>query len=600
MDLQSLHITIVLITVGVVFVGMAFERIPAEVLAMGGVCILLAIGILETEDVLKAFSNNAPFTVACLFVLSAALERTGVINELGLFMARVRWRSASQALLVMMVGVAAVSTFVNNTPIVVIMTPVVIVLAHAVKVAPSRMLMPLSFATIMGGTCSLIGTSTNIIVDGVAQSMGQPAFSIFEITIPGSIMAVAGIAYLYFIGRFLLPDRQTLTDSVGDAASRRFLTEVLVPEGSPLIGRTAAQAGLTEARGYTVLDIIRNDASIDPEHGEPKLAAGDRMVLTTSVVEFLGLRDAAGVVIDPVASHALEPIKTQDVRIVEGIIGPFSSLVGQKVADLNLRRLYDTYILAIHRQGEKMQGTFSGVRLQFGDTLLLEGPSGGLKRLFQRRDLVNLSSVVERPFRRDKAWIAVLAVVLVMVLSAFEALPIAATALIAAVAVVVAGCLDTGEAYDSIHWPILMLIFAMIAIGGAMETTGAARLVVENAVSLVRDLGPAAILSLLYLITSIITAFASNNAAAILLTPIGIGLAQELGVDPRPFIVAVMFAASADFSTPVGYQTNTFVYSAGNYKFLDFTKVGLPLNIMNWIIASIVLPLWWPLTHTPQ
>lgn len=596
MDLHSLHIAIVLITVVIVVVGMAIERIPAEVVAMGGVCALLALGIIETKDVLKSFSNNAPFTVACLFVLSAALERTGVINEIGLFMARVRWRSPPQALLVMMLGVGVVSTVMNNTPIVVIMTPVVIALAHAVKVAPSRMLIPLSYATIMGGTCSLIGTSTNILVDGMVQSMGQKPFGIFEITGAGSIMAFAGIAYLFFIGRHLLPDRPTLSESVVDSGSRRFLTEVLVPEGSPLIGRTPAQAGLTEARGYTVLDIIRHDISLNPEHGEPRLEAGDRLVLTTSVAEFLGLRDAAGIVIDPVASHALEPIKTQNVRIVEGIIGPFSSLVGQKVADLNLRRLYDTYILAIHRQGEKMQGTFSGVRLQFGDTLLLEGSSSGLRRLFQRRDLVNLSSVAERPFRRDKAWVAVAAVLIVVLLSAFEALPIAATALIAAVVVVVLGCLDTAEAYESIHWSILLLIFAMITIGETMSSTGAAKLVVENALALVSHWGPQVVLSLLYLITSVITAFCSNNAAAILLTPIALGIAQQLGVDPRPFAVAVMFAASADFSTPVGYQTNTFVYSAGNYKFLDFTKVGLPLNIMNWIIASIVLPLWWPLT----
>jgi di/tricarboxylate transporter len=591
---ETVQVVIVLAVVAVVFFGMVREVIAPDVLALCGAGLLLVLGILRTSDVLKVFSNPAPFTVGALFVLSGALERTGVIDALGQFIARVPWKSPAHALLVMMLFCLVLSAFINNTPIVVILTPVVIRLAHTVKVAPSRMLMPLSFATILGGTCSLIGTSTNIVVDGVAQSHGITPFRLFEISGPGMIYGVVGILYLYFIGRRFLPDRPTLSDTLIDVSQRKFLTEVLVPQGSPLIGKTLSDAGLTTNRGVLVIDLIREERSLDPEHGEPALAAGDRLVLRTSVADFMGLRDA-GTVVGAASQHALEPITTRDLRMMEGIVGPRSSFVGQRVADLNLRRLYDTRILAIHRRNENLHGKLDQVRLQFGDSILLEGSADGLKRLFDRQEMINLTEVTERPFRRNKARIAIAAVLAVIVLSAFEALPIAAASFIAACVVVGARCLDPDEAYKAIHWPILMLIFGMMAIGTAMETSGAGALIVKELVGLVGSFGPVAVLSLVYFLTSFFTEFMSHNATAVLITPIAIGLAQQMGVDPRPFVVAVMFAASASFATPIGYATNTLVYAAGGYRFTDFVRVGLPLNLLLWIVASLVLPLFWPL-----
>ncbi len=594
MNWETVQVVIVLAVVAVVFFGMVREVVAPEVLALCGAALLLALGIVGTSDVLKVFSNPAPFTVGALFVLSGALERTGVIDALGQFIARVPWKSSAQALLVMMLFCLVLSAFINNTPIVVILTPVVIRLAHAVKVAPSRMLMPLSFATILGGTCSLIGTSTNIVVDGVAQSHGMAPFRLFEISGPGVIYGIVGVLYLYFIGRRFLPDRPTLSDTLIDVSQRKFLTEVLVPQGSPLIGKTLSDAGLTSSRGVLVIDLIREERSFDPEHGEPALAAGDRLILRTSVADFMGLREA-GTVVGAPSQHALEPITTRDLRMMEGIVGPRSSFVSQRVADLSLRRLYDTRILAIHRRNENLHGKLDQVRLQFGDSILLEGSADGLKRLFDRQEMINLTEVTERPFRRHKAWIAIAAVVAVIVLSAFEAMPIAATSFIAACVVVGTRCLDPDEAYKAIHWPILMLIFGMMAIGAAMETSGAGPLIVKELVGLVGSFGPVAVLSLVYFLTSFFTEFMSHNATAVLITPIAIGLAQQMGVDPRPFVVAVMFAASASFATPIGYATNTLVYAAGGYRFTDFVRVGLPLNLLLWIVASFVLPLFWPL-----
>ena len=309
----------------------------------------------------------------------------------------------------------------------------------------------------------------------------------------------------------------------------------------------------------------------------------------------LGLRQAGDVAFGGQDSHAIEPIGARETVVMEGVVGPQSRFLGRRVADLNLRRLYGAYILAIHRRGEGIPGKFDAVRLQMGDTLLLEGSPESMKRLFDYKELVNLSHPSARPLRRDKAPIAILAVLMVMVLSVFEVLPIAGLALIAATAVVALGCLDAEEAYNSVRWNILMLIFGMLAIGMAMEKTGAAKLIVETLALAVGSLGPIAVLSGVYLVTSALTEIMSNNATAILLTPIAIGLAVQLGVDPRPFVVAVMFAASASFATPIGYQTNTFVYGAGGYKFSDFIKIGLPLNVILWAAATFLIPIFWPL-----
>jgi len=582
-----------------------------DIVALAAMGAVLLLGLLPLQDqiiegeivargVLSVFSNGAPITIACMFVLSAGLERTGAIDAMGKFFSKVAGKSELRVMLVMMTMVAVLSAFVNNTPIVVVFLPIVLAHARVMNLRASKLLIPLSFASILGGTCTLTGSSTNLIIDGVSQEYGQMAFGMFELTKLGIIYAVIGFLYLIFVGRKLLPNRQLLSELIDSDVSREVLTQFQVEPGSELVGKTLVETLLKRYPKCHVLEVRRRGRTLPTALDELVINEKDRLLITVHGEAVKELREDGGVRFAGQDELNLTQLETRELKLLEGIVGPRSTMVGKTLQEVGFRRNFGINVLAIHRQGENLQKDFNSVKLAFGDTLFMEGPPEAFSRLQSQKDFVSISESPEITVNPKKVWIGA-AIALAFVLGAsFKVLGIPALAILVALAMILLRCVTAQQAYEAVQWNIVFLIFGMLSLGLAMEQTGAAQQLVNGLMAVFGDFSPFVILAVVYLLSSTLTELISNNAVAALLTPIIIGMAGkvsylgELGVDPRPFIVAMMFGCSASFATPIGYQTNTYVYGAGGYKFTDFPKIGIPLNLLLWIVAFFLIPIFWP------
>jgi di/tricarboxylate transporter len=590
---ESLHAAAVGLVLLALFVTFAREWVKPDVAVAVAVAALLVLGLLTPKQVTSVFSNSAPITIACLFVISGALSKTGCVDRLGDWLGAVGAGSERRLLLALLAVGLVVSPFINNTPIVMVMIPAVIALASRHQIAPSRLLIPLSYATILGGLVTMVGTSTNILVDGVARQHGLAPFSMFEISAPAVVIALVGAGFMALFAHRLLPVRETLTQQFTGSGDRLFMTELFVPADSHLIGKTLKEAKLANGT-IQVLNLCRGETEISQPDPATRIEAGDRIVVhsrSSGMMELrsVGLQMQAG-------QHDLETLRRRDVVMVEAIVGQTSRYVMRPIRDLDLLARYGIHLLAVHRRDASFSQIGDDFQMQVGDVLLVEGTPAQIKRFCDNGDLFAITEGRQVTNRQAKAPIALATMVGVMLLAALDVMPIEGLAMIGAAVVIVTGCIRADEAYKSIEWPILAMIFGMLAISIAMSNSGLDRLLATQLVGLGEGLTPWMMLSLVILITSVSTEFISNNAIAVLFTPIVIGVAEHLGVDFRPFVVGVMFAASCSFATPIGYQTNTLVYSAGNYRFGDFARMGVPMNIITWALASVLIPLFWPLT----
>ena len=577
-----------LAVVACMFVLFLRESYSTEVVAIGGVAVLLASGVLPYQQALAVLANPAPWTIAAMFIVMGALVRTGALEAFTNFAERQAKTNPGLAISLLIGFVVLASAFVSNTPVVVVMIPVFVQLARSLNVAASKLLIPLSYAAVLGGTLTLIGTSTNLLVDGVARAQGLSAFSIFEVTQLGIVLVVWGMVYLRFIAPLLLPDRASMSDLLSDKSRMKFFTEAVVPLGSDLIGRTVTGVQLFKRDGVRLVDVLRGDVSLRRNLQDVSLMAGDRVVLRSQVSELLSLQRDKSL-------RRVDQVSAVETTTVEVLITPGCKMIGRRLGDLRLRRRFGVYPLAVHRRNQNIGQHLDALTVRVGDTLLLEGNPADIQRLAVEMELVDVSHPSGRAFRRSHAPIAIATLFGIVVSAALGIAPLFLLSICAVALVLLTRCIDADEAFSFIDGRLLALILAMLAIGAALEHSGAVTMVVLWAAPRIEGLSPILIIWMIYLLTSILTEMVSNNAVAVVVTPVAIGLAQALGVDARPLVVAVMVAASASFATPIGYQTNMMVYGPGGYKFTDFIKVGLPLNLSIGALASLLIPYFWPL-----
>ena len=555
-------------------------------------------GLSVTDNGLSGFASSATLTVLAMFILSDGVQRTGVIQILGSKITEFTRESEGRQLSAIIGLVSPISGFINNTAAVAILLPMVTDLAHEGKTSPSKLLIPLSYASMFGGMLTLIGTSTNILASELSGRLIGRTFTMFEFTQLGIVVSIVGTVYLLTIGRWLTPERIPVAEDLTEEFDMgEYLTEVVVREDSPLIGRTVGNALRETDFDIDVVQLIRGKRAFTEPLDPKTIQSGDVFAVRTDRDTLVELSDAEGLDLLPevdVDAAELEEPNERD-NLVEVVIAPGSNLVGETLKTTNFRQRYDATVLALRRGQELFRQRMADVQLRVGDTLLVQGPPGSIEHLNVNRDFI-VAQEIDRPdYRKSKIPVAVGIVGAVVGVAAIGLLPIVVAALAGALAMVLSGCLKSTEIYDAIQWDVVFLLAGVIPLGIALENTGGADLVADFVVGSAAFLPPLGVLAMLYLVTAGLTNIISNNASVVLMIPVAVEAAQQLGVNTFSFILAVTFAASTAFMTPVGYQTNLFVYGPGGYRFTDYLRVGTPLQLIFAVVTTLGIAFFWGL-----
>ena len=599
---MTLEIAIVLGVITLMFILFVMELFPLDVTALSILAVVLVLGYISPEEAISGFANPAVITIALLFVLSHALQKSGILEYMVIRLNKLTERSRFLGLFVFLISVALASAFVNNTAIVAIFIPLTIRLAQKYNLSPSKLLMPLSYIAIIGGTLTLVGTSTNLLVNSIYVNSisSSPPLGMFEFAKFGLVMLVIGMAYLLIAVPFLIPSRTVTSSLTKSYHMGGYLTELKVSAESPLVGRTCKERAVNKNYDITVLDILRDGKLISKNIRDTIIYPEDILFVRGSLENFLRMKEVEKVTMLTDEKLTQDELIHDDNTLVECLITNQTDLVGKSLMEINFRRRFGSFILAIRREGEILRKKIAHVVLQAFDTLLIYGPIEKIKELSDSGDFIVLGEI-EATLQKHKYWWVSVAVIFgAVILAALGIVPILKGALIGAIFLLVIRVITANEAYQSINWQVIVLIAALIPLGIVIQKSGTAFWIgtvlndIANAFNpLIR---PTIMLSLVYLVTIILTEMTSNAATAIIMTPIAISAAQQMGLDPRTFVFAVCFAASASFITPIGYQTNLMVYGPGGYKFTDYVRVGLPLAIVLWCMATWLIPILWPFT----
>jgi di/tricarboxylate transporter len=578
-----------------------WNRLRVDVVGIIVMVTLIVLGLVTPREGISGFANEAVITVTAMFILSAGLLRTGAIDILSRWAERMAAGGEFRLLLVALLFVVPLSAFINNTPVVVVIIPMVLGLARKMGASPSKLFMPISFGSQLGGTLTLIGTSTNLLVAGLVLDLGLERIRLFDITPPALVMTAVGLAYLLTVGRWLTPTREAGADLITSYELRDYLTGLVVGPNSPLAGKSLRDANFGQTYGLQVIGIDRGGNRIPFPRGGLVIQAGDVLIVEGKIPNIARIEEEEHLSIAgtkpqfPVEAERPEgESRGPGPGLAELIVPPRSPVVGRSLRQLNFRNRYGLPVLGIQRHGAPFHAAMRDAVLAPGDILLVSGTASELRKLHQTGDLALLGTVAVPAKRRRKLKYSVPIIIGVVLLAAFEVTPILVSALLGVAAMFITGCITPDEAYDEIDWMVIVLLGAIIPLGLAMQNTGTAELIATRLLVLTRPLGLFGVLAMFYLLTSLLTELISNNAAAVVLAPIAIAVASALDASPMPFVIAVMLAASNSFMTPIGYQTNTFIYGPGGYRFSDFIRVGGPLNLLMIIVATLVIPVFFP------